>query len=182
MLTKVERRSKRRDPQSVEVWRRSAALAIDGVAAWLVGALLGGNNAGLSSLVFLVVWLVVRVAIPLRQSGQSLGRWALDSRLIDYRYRKTPELPVLLQREVILGLEVLLVTTGLSKGLLPSQSNWLLLLLPLAIDSIFILADNNRQQMLHDRISQTMVVFTRRGFSLDLKLRRLMAQVRQRMK
>lgn len=182
MLTKVERRARRKDPQSVEVWRRAAALAIDGIAAWLAGALAGGGNLFLGGLVFWVVWLVCRVAIPLRQYGQSLGRWALDSRLIDVQYRRTPELPTLLKREGILGLETALATIALSQGLLPSQANWLLLILPLAIDGVFVLADNNRQQMLHDRMSRTIVVFTRRGFSLDLKLKRLVAEVSQRMK
>jgi hypothetical protein len=55
----------------------------------------------------------------------------------------------------------------------------MLLLLPLAIDCSVANFDPQLQQAFHDRIAGTMVVATRRGYSLDLKVKRWVAQLRR---
>jgi len=168
-------------PPAIPVWRRGAALCLDGIAAWLGSALFGINNTVVSGLIFLVIWLALRVIVPQQRQGQSLGRWAFDLRLISLELRRTPDLLTLTKRETIVGMETLLALIGLGKGILPSQSFYILLALPLAIDTIFVIADPERLQMLHDRVTDTLVVY-RRGFSLDLKFLRLLAEIRNRVK
>lgn len=168
-------------PPEVPVWRRGAALGLDGIAAWLTSALFGVKSALLSGLIFLFIWLVLRVIVPYQRQGQSLGRWAFDMRIISLEWRRTPDLTTLAKREVIVGIETLLALIGLTRGILPSESFYILLILPLAIDTVFVLADPERLQTLHDRITNTLVVY-RRGYSLDLKIRQLVAQIRDRVK
>jgi len=51
----------------------------------------------------------------------------------------------------------------------------------LVADCCSALADEEAQQAFHDRIARTIVIQTRRGFSLDLRLKKLVAQVRRHM-
>jgi hypothetical protein len=70
----------------------------------------------------------------------------------------------------MLGLNI-----GLANGI-----SMLLLIFPLAADCCSALADEDAQQAFHDRMAKTLVIQTRRGFSLDLRLKKIFAQVRRR--
>jgi uncharacterized RDD family membrane protein YckC len=163
----------------VPIERRAAAFFIDFVGAWLVSAILGFNPF-LQAVVFLLAWMTLRVVVVSRNQGQSLGRWALDMKVLDAKYSKIPELLTLAKREGILGFCALLAMIGLSIGLANGIS-MLVLATPLAVDCGIALADEENQQAFHDRIAQTAVIQTRRGYSLDLRLKKLVAQVRRRM-
>ncbi len=51
----------------------------------------------------------------------------------------------------------------------------LLLVIPLLVDCGFAYVDRELRQAFHDQIADTIVVGTRRGYSLDLRLKRLFA-------
>ena len=165
----------------VPIERRAAAFAIDFVSVWLVSSLVVGNLAS-RMLVFFFVWLVARVLVVARNQGQSLGRWALDMKVIDdHNDRKIPELLTLTKREGIIGFLSLLAMFGLSIGLVNGVS-MLLLCAPLAVDWSTVMADTERRRAFHDRIAGTLIVQTRRGFSLDLRMKNLLAQFQSRMR
>lgn len=159
----------------VEIPRRGAAFVID---YWIV---LGLSSLGADRTVqgmswgqifwFLLLWLVVRVFLPGRNQGQSLGRWALDITLVDLRFGRTPLLQDLFKREAVAGVGAVLVAIGLSY-LNPGHGVGMLLLVPLAIDCSAVSSDPFRRQAFHDRIANTMIIGTLRGFSLDIKLKR----------
>jgi len=167
-------------PQS-PFWRRAAAFGLDWLVVWLLAVLLGGRVGWLQGVIFLISWLVWRVVIPQRQYGQSLGRWALDIRLASLSTGRTPDLQTLLKREGLVGLGTLLATVSVP-NLLATNAAAMLLALPLLVDWVYGLADRDRRQTLHDFVAGTFVVLTRRGFSLDIKLRRILDLVRQRVK
>src|SRR4028119_2526208 len=73
----------------VSLGRRAAAFCIDGIAVWLPGLLLG-TNAIAQTIFFVLLWLILRVAIVRKNQGQSLGRWALDMKIADTRFQRTP--------------------------------------------------------------------------------------------
>jgi hypothetical protein len=50
------------------------------------------------------------------------------------------------------------------------------------VDCGLALLDTQRQQAGHDRLARTLIVESRRGYSLDLKLKKLFAQVQRRVK
>jgi uncharacterized RDD family membrane protein YckC len=102
-------------------------------------------------------------------------------KVLDAKYAKVPGLVTLAKREGILGGCALLAMIGLRIGLANGIS-MLLLITPLLADWGVVLADPEAQQAFHDRIAKTIVIQTRRGFSLDLRLKKLFAQMRRRMK
>jgi len=53
---------------------------------------------------------------------------------------------------------------------------------PLAADCGIALGDAEAQQAFHDRIAKTFIIQTRRGYSLDLRLKKMFAQMKRRMK
>jgi uncharacterized RDD family membrane protein YckC len=57
----------------VPIERRAAAFGIDFVAVWLVSSLLK-INVPLQMLVFILLWLALRVVLVSSNQGQSLGR------------------------------------------------------------------------------------------------------------
>jgi uncharacterized RDD family membrane protein YckC len=75
----------------------------------------------------------------------------------------------------------LLATFGLGFGVV-NPISLLLLCTPLVIDWVVVLGDTERRQAFHDRVADTIVVQTRRGYSLDLRAKRLLAQLTRRMK
>ncbi|HBB32422.1 MAG TPA: hypothetical protein DC064_11650 [Cyanobacteria bacterium UBA9273] len=163
----------------VPIERRACAFALDFIAVWLVSSFAAGNLF-LQGLVFVLLWLALRVVLVSNNQGQSLGRWALDMKVLDALDRKIPRLSTLAKREGILGLCALLAMIGLSIGLANGIS-LVVLTAPLAADCSVALSDPDAQQAFHDRIAQTIVIQTRRGFSLDLRLKKLFAQLRHRM-
>lgn len=163
----------------VQIWRRGVAFAIDYLVVSLVASVVGGAGGKVTlgqMLLFLFLWLGMRAIAPLANRGQSLGRWALDMKVVDWQGR-TPLLVDLLKREAIAGAGSAFAMLGLSQ-IAPGQGVGMLFLLPLAIDCSVASTDLLRRQAFHDRIAGTLVVATRRGFSLDLKVRKwyLLAQ------
>jgi uncharacterized RDD family membrane protein YckC len=169
----------KRFPQ-VPLGRRAGAFAIDFCCVWLVSILLG-INAAAYTLVFILGWIALRVVFVARNRGQSLGRWALDMKAIDAKFQKIPDLLTLAKREGIVGGFSLLATFGLGFGVV-NPISLLLLCTPLVVDWVVVLGDTERRQAFHDRVADTIVVQTRRGYSLDLRAKRLLAQLTRRMK
>lgn len=167
----------RRYPR-VPLDRRVAAFAIDfGLAS--VISLIAGSNLYIP--VFILVWFGLRVVVVEQNKGQSLGRWAFDITVIDPYFAAIPGLKELAKREAIAGLGSLLVLMGLV-NLSPTNGFILVAPIPLLIDCGFAFLDQEHRQSVHDRVSRTLVVQTRRGYSLDIKLKKLFAQRGQRMK
>jgi len=159
----------------VQIWRRGAALFIDYWAVSLVSSLATSSSepgVGIDeALLFLLLWLGMRIILVTMNQGQSLGRWALDMKVVDTRFGRVPELVDLFKREGLMGIEVLLVYIGL-EYIRPGSGIGLFLLLPLAIDCSLVNTDPFAKQAFHDRIAGTFVCATRRGYSLDLKVKR----------
>jgi uncharacterized RDD family membrane protein YckC len=164
----------------VPLWRRGAALGIDIAAVGLVSSTLATGAIALF-VIFLLLWLGLRVGLVSRNQGQSLGRWALDMKVVDANRGGTPDLKELTQREVIVGCGAALSWLGLL-SLAPATAWALLLFLPLGLDLSLAVFDPEGQQALHDQLTKTRVVQTRRGYSLDLKIQKLLATVQRRMK
>lgn len=173
MLTKLDYT---RFPR-VQIWRRGVAFGIDFFVVWLLSSLLGGGLPGFQFaqvVVFVLAWFGLRVLVVYRNQGQSLGRWALDMKVFDAQLGKLPGLQALCKREAITGFCTLLAAIALSNL---TNAGFILLVVPLAIDCAIALSESNRQAF-HDRIARTIIIPSRRGFSLDLKMERLLAQVR----
>jgi len=167
----------RRFPR-VPMDRRVAAFAIDFSAASLLSVLLGGS---LYPVIFLVTWLGLRVILVVKNKGQSLGRWALDMKVADPRFKSIPGVAALAKREALTGLGSLLVLIGLVN--LSPTNGWILVApIPLLVDCGFAFVDNDFRQAFHDRIASTVVIQTRRGYSLDIKLKKIVAAASRRVK
>ncbi|NET55504.1 MAG: RDD family protein [Symploca sp. SIO2E6] len=164
----------------VPIERRAGAFLIDFVSVWLLSSFLGGN-IWLQGIVFLLLWLGLRVILVSSNQGQTLGRWALDMKILDAQFAKMPSMLALTQREGILGFCSLLAMIGLSINLANAIS-MLLLISPLAADCGVALTDAEAQQAFHDHVAQTIVIQTRRGFSLDLRLKKWFAEFKSRMR
>lgn len=168
-------------PPKVPPNRRVAAFAIDAVVVWLPSSLLG-NNWLVQTLLFILLWLLLRVFLRAKNQGQSLGHWALDMRVVDTLWNRTPGIQELCKREALLGICTAFATAGLG-NITHTNAAVILLMLPLALDGGVALADNQRyRQAFHDRIARTIVVGTRRGYSLDLKLKKLLDQLQRNMR
>jgi uncharacterized RDD family membrane protein YckC len=167
----------------VHLGRRGMALGLDFLSIWLVSSTLGSSQFGIQFveiLVFVIGWVILRVLVPYNNQGQSLGRWAFDIKLLDIHRGKVPDLQAFLKREGIVGLEALLVSIALSNII--HNPTAILLVIPLAIDCGSAFSDTQLQQALHDRYAQTMIVSSRRGYSLDIKVKRLVEKVRRNMR
>jgi uncharacterized RDD family membrane protein YckC len=162
----------------VPLWRRTAAWALDFLGAWIFTSFATGT---FQAILFVLFWLFSRVLVVTRTQGQSLGRWAFDMRVISTRMNRTPGLIELTKRESVLGLESMLVMLALTT-INPTNGGGILLLLPIAFDFGFALSDPQELPTLHDRWAATVVVASRRGYSLDLKIKRLLAQGSRRMR
>ncbi|MBV9388986.1 MAG: RDD family protein [Chroococcidiopsidaceae cyanobacterium CP_BM_ER_R8_30] len=164
----------------VQLWRRSVAFLIDFICTWILSVLLGSQSPTVyvaQAFVFAVIWLSLRVLLAYWNQGQSLGRWLLNLRMLDAQLKGVIYLPDLARREVVTGFGTLLVLIALS-DIQISNFVAFLLLIPLAIDCGFIFLDRQRPRALHDRLAGTVIVATHRGFSLDLKIKRLFASIR----
>jgi uncharacterized RDD family membrane protein YckC len=173
----IERLPKRFPKVPIE--RRAYAFLIDFVTIWIFSSLVGSNIV-LQGLVFMLLWFALRVALVSGNQGQSLGSWAFDMKVLETEYNKVPGVITLAKREGILGFCTLLATIGLTIGLANGIS-LLVLIAPLIGDCTIALSDPDTQQAFHDRIAQTVIVQTRRGFSLDLRLRKMFALIKGRM-
>lgn len=158
--------------------RRVAAFAIDFGAASLLSTL-GGSSAVIP--LFILSWYGLRVILVAKNQGQSLGRWALDMKVLDPRTRSRPGLLELTKRETLTGLESLLLLLGLV-NLSPTNGLILVAPIPLLIDCGLAFLDDDFRQAWHDRLAHTVIVQTRRGYSLDIKVKRIFAQLGDRVK
>lgn len=166
----------------VQIWRRGVAQLIDFVGVWLLSYLLGSNRPGFQIaqvVVFVLAWWGARVLLVYKNKGQSLGRWFLDMKVLDAELGKVPSLQALAKREGLTGFCALLVAIALSN--MTTNASAILLMVPLAINCGIALSDTTRRRAVHDRIARTMIVSTRRGYSLDIKVKRLLAYARRRM-
>ncbi len=152
----------------VPLERRAYAFLLDFVSIWLLSSFFPGLAQGL---VFIVSWLGLRVILVERNKGQSFGSWAFDLKVIDAKFNKIPGIAELAKREGILGGAALLAMIGLNINFRNALS-MLLLTAPLLIDCGIALGDEELNQAFHDRIAQTLIIQARRGFSLDLRLKK----------
>lgn len=157
--------------------RRIGAFAIDFVTVWFVSSFFGKSGGWL---VFLLGWLAMRIIVVDRNQGQSLGHYALDIKVLDYRYSRVPDLVTLAKREGILGFSAMLASIGLQ-----NFGNGLILLFlatPVLVDCLMALFDEDLNRAFHDRVAQTIIIQTQRGYSLDLRLKKLLVTIQRNMR
>lgn len=174
-----EEKPPRRLPK-VPIDRRAYAFLIDFVTVWLVSSFSGPVPA-LQFFVFIVTWFALRVVLVEKNKGQSLGRWALDIKVIDLRFKRIPGLSELAIREGIVGGGAALTMLGFNYAF-PNPLSILLLSSLLLVDCGMALGDEELNQAFHDRLGGTVIIPSKRGFSLDLRLRRIWLEVKRALK
>ncbi|MEL4898677.1 RDD family protein [Crocosphaera sp. Alani8] len=167
--------SYRRFPK-VPLDRRAYAFLLDFVTVWFLSSFFKGL---IKDLVFFVVWLILRVIIVEKNKGQSLGSWCFDIKVIDLRFFRVPGLKELTKREAIVGFAAMLAMVGLNINFKNGLS-MLIFITPLIMNFGFAIGDEEYNQTLHDRVSNTIVVQTKRGFSLDLRLKKLWRIIKEK--
>ncbi|MBD2499270.1 RDD family protein [Anabaena azotica] len=179
----IERIPKKYYPKA-DLWRRGFALGLDFLGVWLVSSLLGSSGLGIQFVqifVFILAWLILRVLVVYNNQGQSLGRWAFDLKVLEVEdgevVPRIPQLLALWKREVIIGFGALLVSIALDNIRLNPTA--ILLVIPLAIDCGAAFSDTQMRQAWHDRYAGTFIVSSRRGYSLDLKIKRLVESLQR---
>jgi uncharacterized RDD family membrane protein YckC len=116
--------------------------------------------------------------VPDRNYGQSLGRWAMDIKIVSPDYNRVPSLAILIKRESLIGALAMIAMIGLQYYNVRNGVATLLLISPLLGDCLMALGDEDYNQAFHDQFVDTIIVQTRRGFSLDLRLKKLLADWR----
>ena len=159
--------------------RRAWAFAIDFLSVWFISAFFA-TNLIVQWIVFLTCWGISRILIVDKNSGQSLGNWLYDIKIIDPRFNRVPDLISLSKREALVGVGAALAIAGLQN--FTSGLSLLLLLTPLAVDCSLALIDEETNLAGHDRLAQTFMVQTERGFSLDLRLKKVFGQIQRSMR
>ena len=167
----------RRTIPKVPLDRRAYAFLIDYVVVWLITSLFAGGNLFLQFVVFAVAWLIMRVFVVAANQGQSLGRWSLDLKVMDTRFKRLPSVLNLAKREGILGFTAFLAMIGLNVTFINPFAT-LILICPLLGECSMALMDEEFNQAGHDRLAETVIIPTRRGFSLDIRCRRLYREVK----
>ncbi len=89
---------------------------------------------------------------------------------------KPQKFKYLAKRELILGTCAYLALVGLL-NIGPGNGSPLILIVPLIADCSTAFVDEDYRQAFHDRVSGTIVIPTRRGYSLDLKVKKLLDRV-----
>ncbi len=168
----------RRFPK-VPLDRRAYAFGIDFGTVWIASIFASGNWL-FQLLVFYLIWWVLRVVVVELNKGQSLGSWSMDMKVIDQRFRRVPTILALSQREAIVGTAAGLAMLGLGINF-ANPISMLLLMLPLCIDCSLALGDPEFNKAFHDRIAGTQVIQTQRGFSLDIRVRKLWRLAKRQM-
>ncbi|BAY32397.1 RDD domain-containing protein [Nostoc carneum NIES-2107] len=179
----IERVPQKHYPKA-ELGRRGMALGLDFFVVWLISLFLGNSNLGIQVMqifVFAIAWIVLRVLVVYNNQGQSLGRWAFDLKILEVEegqvVGRIPTLLALLRREAITALGAICVSIAL--GNIRANPTAILLVIPLAIDCGMAFNDTQLRQALHDRYSGTIIVSSRRGYSLDIKVKRLVENLRR---
>lgn len=152
----------------VPIQRRIYAFLVDFVTVWFFSGLIGFGL--LQFIVFIVTWLILRVYVVYQFRGQSLGRWAFDMVLIDGQRSRLPDLELLSKREGVVSVIAALAMVGVQYGL-PNLISLFICLSPSVADLVVALGDQENQQALHDQFFRTVIVPSRRGYSLDLRIR-----------
>ncbi len=169
--------SRRRIPKA-PFDRRVAAFALDFGSIALLSSFSGSM---LYIPIFFILWLGMRVIATGNNKGQSLGRWAFDIRIAELRTGSTPGLLELAKREAMTGFGAALIMISLAS--LSPTNGWILILpLPLLADCGIAFVDPEFRQAFHDQIARTVVVESRRGYSLDIKVKKLIAEAQRRVK
>jgi uncharacterized RDD family membrane protein YckC len=158
----------------VPLWRRGCAFALDSLVAWFICVMLGGESGLARFIAFALAWGTMRVVVPASNYGQSPGRWAFDMRVVSDLNNRTPGLLEFGKREALAGLAAFMALSGFF-GLGSRNAFYLILLLPIGVDIGVAWFDPVDPSAFHDRIAQTRVVATRRGYSLDLKVKKWVA-------
>jgi uncharacterized RDD family membrane protein YckC len=148
---------------------RLGAFVIDFLAcfllAQLIRELLGLSGGFWLQFIFMPIWLSDRALV----NGQSLGRWAMSLKVVNMNYGKPTGTLALLKREgLILAFLLLIINSLDSSGMITSLT--IFAPIPLIVELVFASADTLKRQTIHDRLSESIVVFTRKGLQLDLKL------------
>ena len=161
-----------------DLTRRGMALAMDFFGAWLLSSIVRSNEIGIQFaqiFVFIFAWLIFRVVVVYNNQGQSLGRWAFDLKILEVVngeiVNRIPQFQTLLLREGIICFSSLLLSIFLGNIILNPAA--VVLLLPLIIDGGAALSDTQMRQAFHDRFFRTVIVSSQRGYSLDIKIKRL---------
>ncbi len=173
-----DRSYSRRFPK-VPIERRVYAFLIDFVLVWIISSLV--TNIFLEFLTFCFLWFILRVVVVDRNHGQSLGRWAFDMKILDARFNKIPPIASLCKREGIICVAAFLAMIGFKINFFNLLS-MILLVTPLFIDCVMAITDEELNQAFHDRLAETIMIQTKRGFSLDLRLRKLVTEVQRSLK
>lgn len=157
--------------------RRAYAFLIDFIIVWIFSSLV--TNIFLEFVIFLLLWFILRVIIVQVNKGQTLGRTAMDLKIADIRRKRLPSMVSLSKREGIIAVIAFLAMIGLKINFKDSLLMFLLLT-PIIVDGVTIFADEEYNQAFHDRISDTIIIQTRRGISLDLRLKKLFKELQKK--
>jgi uncharacterized RDD family membrane protein YckC len=154
-----------------QMGQRVAASGIDIVACLMLSsfleALVGIDAAsGAGELIFCFVWLFNRVLLPTKNQGQSVGRWAMNLRVVDMEFGNTANIAALVRREAAILIAMLIWISSLDS----LTGAVILALVPVVVDIAPAFVDIDRRQALHDKIGGTIVINSRKGFELEQKL------------
>ncbi len=161
----------------VPLERRAYAFLLDFVLIWLLSSFTDGFA---QLLVFLGCWFGSRVVLVERNQGQGLGSWAFDMKVIDLRLRRVPGIVELSKREGILGTASFLAMLGLNINFMNAIS-MILLIAPLIFNCGLAIGDETFNQAFHDKVAGTAIIRAKRGFSLDLRLKKLWYETKRKL-
>ncbi|MDD1414977.1 RDD family protein [Dolichospermum sp. ST_con] len=174
----------RRHYQRGDIARRGMALAVDFFGAWFLSSIVRSNQIGIQFgqiFIFIFAWIIFRVIIVYNNQGQSLGRWAFDLKVLEVAngeiVNRIPQFQTLLLREGVICFSSLLLSIFLGNIILNPAA--VVLLLPLIIDGGAALSDTQMRQAFHDRFFRTIIVSSQRGYSLDIKIKRLVEKIQR---
>jgi uncharacterized RDD family membrane protein YckC len=154
-----------------QMGQRVAASGIDIVVCLMLSsfleALVGIDVvSGAGELIFCFVWLFNRVLVPTKNQGQSVGRWAMNLRVVDVEFGKTANVVALARREATVLIAMLIWIASLDS----LTGAVILALIPVVVDIAPAFVDIDRRQALHDKVGDTIVINSRKGFELERKL------------
>ena len=101
-------------------------------------------------------------------------------KVIHYRFNRVPDLITLGKREGMTGFFAMLASFGLTINF----NNGIVMLLlasPILVDCISAMFDEDLDRAFHDRLAETIVIQTARGYSLDIRLKKLLVTIRRNM-